>query len=32
MRFDAAGNILPVDVFEPVKAAKIRKPAAVKRR
>ena len=32
MRFDAAGNILPVNVFEPVKATKIRKPAAAKRR
>lgn len=32
MRFDAAGNILPVNVFEPVQATKIRKPAAAKRR
>jgi beta-xylosidase len=31
MRFDAAGNILPVNVFEPVKATKIRKPAAKRR-
>ncbi|MBJ6144211.1 family 43 glycosylhydrolase [Hymenobacter sp. BT559] len=31
MRFDATGNILPVNVFEPVKAAKIRKAAAKRR-
>jgi beta-xylosidase len=31
MRFDAAGNILPVNVFEPVKATKIRKPATKRR-
>jgi len=31
MRFDAAGNILPVNVFEPVKATKIRRPAAKRR-
>ena len=31
MRFDKAGNILPVNVFEPVKPTKIRRPATGRR-